>query len=241
MAPNTCRNGFLYGILCIITRTTRKLKVVQERFTYQTIALLSEISILLVRAVFEVRSMSYEFKHASQPLSNTTFCAYLTFVTQKLQVVHGCSTYQTAALPSEMPIFCVRAGCEIWMTTCASKYASHPFSGEPFICIQLYMYFRHITGKLQVICERSASWTTAILLDTFFVWFRVAWEIRLESYGLRHAAFIPSSVQHCVRILQSHTYIAISYATTPENKTHVPYDCIVHTKRQLYCQQSIVL
>ena len=47
------------------------------RVTYLPIALLSEISILLVRAVREICLVSYEFKHGIQLVFNTTFCAYL--------------------------------------------------------------------------------------------------------------------------------------------------------------------
>ena len=65
-----------YTILCVITSTTRKLKVVQVRFTYRAIALLLEISILLVRAVDEIPSVSYGSKHASKPLCISWFCAY---------------------------------------------------------------------------------------------------------------------------------------------------------------------
>ena len=65
--------GFLYTILCVITRTTQKLKIVQGRFTYRTIALLLEMSILFVRTVCEIPSASYGSKHASQALSGTTF------------------------------------------------------------------------------------------------------------------------------------------------------------------------
>ena len=115
---------FLYTILCITTCTTRKLMVVQGHFTYQTIAVQSEISILFVRAVCKIWSASYKYKHASQPLPDTAFCGYLTLVTQKLQFVCGRSTYQMTALLSEMYIFCVRAGCETWMVSYASKHAS---------------------------------------------------------------------------------------------------------------------
>ena len=47
------------------------------RLTYSTIALLSEISILLVRAVCTIPSTSYGFKHAWKPLCNTLLCTYL--------------------------------------------------------------------------------------------------------------------------------------------------------------------
>ena len=76
--PQTCvAVAFLYTILCVTTRTTRKVKVVWRRFTYQMIALLSKIPIVWVRAVCVILSASYGFKHASQPLSDMTFCAYL--------------------------------------------------------------------------------------------------------------------------------------------------------------------
>ena len=57
----------------VITSTTRKVKVVQGRFTYGTIALLLEIPILLVRAVYEIPSASF----GSKPRCDTPFCACL--------------------------------------------------------------------------------------------------------------------------------------------------------------------
>ena len=47
-----------------------------------------------------------------------------------------------------------------------------------------------------------------------------------------------SPIRHFVRILQVCIHIAIWYATTPDNKTHVIYDHIhvLHTKRRHYCQ-----
>ena len=50
-----------------------------------------------------------------------------------------------------------------------------------------------------------------------------------------------SVIQHCVRILQAFIYIANWYATTPDNKIHVHYDCILHTERRLYCQLWSIL
>ena len=44
-----------------------------------------------------------------------------------------------------------------------------------------------------------------------------------------------------VRILQTRAYIVIYCATIHDNKTHVPYDCILHNKQWLYCQWCIVL
>ena len=107
-------------------------------------------------------------------------------ITWKLQIVCGRSTYRTTASLSEMSIFCVRVGCEIRMNSHASKHTSQSLSAEPFLRINTGL--RHIRWKLQVIYGRSAYRTTAILSETFFVWFRVALEIRLGSYGPRHAS-----------------------------------------------------
>ena len=49
---------------------------------------------------------------------------------------------------------------------------------------------RHITCKAQVIYGHSAYRTTAILLEPLIVLFRLALEIRLESYGPRHALIL---------------------------------------------------
>ena len=54
----------------------------------------------------------------------------------------------------------------------------------------VYSVLRHITWKLQFICGRSAYRTTAILSESFFMWFRVALEIQLESYSSRHASVV---------------------------------------------------
>ena len=51
-----------------------------------------------------------------------------TLVTRKLQVVCWRSTYRMTALLSEMSIFCVRAGCQVWMVRYASKHALQSLS-----------------------------------------------------------------------------------------------------------------
>ena len=56
---------------------TQKLCRLYKRSAHQTIALLSEIFLFLVRAAYKLRSASYGSKHASQSLSYTSFCAYL--------------------------------------------------------------------------------------------------------------------------------------------------------------------
>ena len=75
-------------------------------------------------------------KHASQPLSQTTFWAYLILVTQKLQVIRGHCTYRMSALLSEMSIFCVRAGSLIQMVSYTLEHASQSLSDKSFLHIQ---------------------------------------------------------------------------------------------------------
>ena len=113
----------------------------------------------------------------------------LTLVTRKPHAVYKHSAYWMTALLSEMSIFCVRAGYEIWMASYASKRISQSLSDKPFVCARVVV-LRHITWKLQVIYGCSANRTIAVLFETFFVWFRVAWEIWLESYGPRHASVV---------------------------------------------------
>ena len=92
----------------------------------------------------------------------------------------------------------------------------------------------HITWKLQVIYGHSAYGMTAVLSETFLVWFTVAREIL-------QTCISHSLLQNCVCILQTHKYITVWCATTPDSKTHLPYDCMLHTKRWLYCQRYIIL
>ena len=103
----------------------------------------------------------------------------LTHITWKLQVVDGCSTYQTTVLLLEMSIFLVTAACVVWLVDYGTKHALQSLSDTPF----LHTYKHNV--KLQVVYVCSTYWTTALLLETFLVWFRVAWVIWLESYGPR--------------------------------------------------------
>ena len=103
-----------------------------------------------------------------------------------------------------MSISCVRAGLEIQMASYASKHASQSLSDKHFYA---YSVLGHITWKLQVVHECSAYQTTVILSEIFFLWFRVALEIRLESYGPRHTSIVLWYHIACVYILQAHIYI----------------------------------
>ena len=68
---------------------------------------------------------------------------------------------------------------------------------------------------------RSVYRTTALLSETFFVWFHLTGELSLQTYISR------SLKQHCVHKLQAHTYITTWCATMQENKTNVVemYEC----------------
>ena len=109
---------FVHTYMYTHTHVTWKLRVVHVYVspTYWTTSLLSEISILWVRAVYEIRSASYALyshKQVLQPLFwNDIFCT-LTLILQKLHVVYGRWTYQMTALLLEMSICWVRAVSEI--------------------------------------------------------------------------------------------------------------------------------
>ena len=71
---------------------------------------------------------------------------------------------------------------ELWLQTCIDSLFGTPFVHIVHLCI-----FTSTTWKLQVVYGLYTHWTTALLLETSLSWFRVAWEIQLESYSPRHA------------------------------------------------------
>ena len=71
--PTCIASAFGYDILGVLTLVTRKLQVVCGCFTYQTTALLLEMSIFYVRAGCEIQMAIYAFKHASESLSYKPF------------------------------------------------------------------------------------------------------------------------------------------------------------------------
>ena len=87
----------------------------------------------------------------------------LTLGAWKLQVVYGHSTYRITALLSKMPIFCVRAGCEIRMVSYGSKHAQQSFSDKPFVHIYLSANFENfksyddIEHMKRLLCYRRHS------------------------------------------------------------------------------------
>ena len=169
------------------------------------------------------------------------FLCVLTLVTRKLLVVCGRSTYRMTALLSDMSTLCVRAGCKIRMVSYASKHALQSLSDKPFLRIQCTCTCTQ-THNLKTSCH---LWTFTKLNDSYIIEdiLRVVQSCNRDPTGeLRPETRIGCSlIRHFVCILQARIYIADWFATTPDNETHVPYDCILHTKQWLCCQRCIVL
>ena len=108
-------------------------------------------------------------RYTSQPITDMTFVHTYTQLENYRSYEH--STYQTTARVSEMAIFWVRAACKIWLVSYGSERASQSLSADNPLVHNL-----KITGGNGC----SAYRVTALLSKTFLVWFRVAWDIRLE-------------------------------------------------------------
>ena len=172
---------FLLSSFC--SSLTEKLYSVYERSAHQMIALLSEVILFLARAACKLRSVSYGSKHVVDSFLNTILCV-LTCTTWKLKVVLH-SVYWMTAVLLEISIFCIRAGCELRLVGYGSKHSLHFLSDNT----SLYRNNLKTTGHIHM-CGYSAYRMTPLLLETFFEWYRVAWEIWLEGYGLRHASVV---------------------------------------------------
>ena len=122
-------------------------------------------------------------------------------VTWKLHVVYEYCTYWMTALLMTISIFCVRAGCKTWLVSYGSKHSSQFFQIS-----HLYALTR-INWKLRGIYGRSAYRMTALLPDTFLVWFRVAREIWLERYSPRSALVVLWYKIVCIHVYCNHAYI----------------------------------
>ena len=98
----------------------------------------------------------------------------------------------------------------------------------------IHSVLRHTTWKRWAICGCSAYRMTATLLDKFFVGFRVALEIRLETYGPRHISVVlwyNTVCVHCkpvlytllfgrqLRLKTKLTYFMTAYYTPNNNFT----------------------
>ena len=116
----------------------------------------------------------------------------LTHITQKTQVTYGHSTYRMAVVLLEMSIFWVRAANKLQFLSYGCKHASQSLP----IC-NLCM-LTPVTWKLQVVYGSSTYQTTALLLEMVLLWFRVTWEIWLESYDHKHTSKLYSDTILCV-------------------------------------------
>ena len=143
-------------------------------------------------------------------------CTYLTLVTRKLQGVNERRTYRMTALLLEISIFHVKSGCKML--------------GEffQFLSISHLYVLTCITWKLQVVYGRSTYQMTSLLSATFLVWFRVAKQIQLETYGFGHTLVILWYKLVCTYCKP--VYISLFGAQLCMTiKIHVLYDCILHT------------
>ena len=132
---------------------------IYERSAHQMNALLSEIKLFLVRAACELKSARYGSKHVLQSLPYAVLCV-LTRTSRKLKIV--------------------RAVSEIWTESYGSKHASLPLSDLSVLTL--------ITRKLQVVHRRSTYQKIALLSAMFNFCVRAGFDVRLASYGSKHAS-----------------------------------------------------
>ena len=107
------------------------------------------------------------------------------------------------------------------------------FSAKPFVRIQLYLI--RICGSSAYHIRTFSQLNDCDIIGCILCVVYSCMRDRLERYGPRHALFVLWYNIVCVY------YTMLTYTTAPNNKTHKPYDCILHTKRRLYCQRSIIL
>ena len=160
--------AFLYTILCIITHTTQKLKVVLGSFTYQRVM---------------VSNMHCNHSPVCHLVRNYTLNLKNTGHMWTFYISNDCCSYSSCLFSlSELDVWYE------WQVTCMP-----PNMHQSLFLIThfgVYSVLRHIAWKFQVICGRSAYRTTAILSEMFFVWFGVTLGIQLKSYNPRHASVV---------------------------------------------------
>ena len=109
---------YMWVILCVLTRTTRKLykeDLLKERllFNRKYISLFSELELY---ARYQRQVMNPNMQDNLLPIRNLCIHVVLTPVTRKLQDVY-------TALLSEISILCDIAGCEIRLVSYVSKHS----------------------------------------------------------------------------------------------------------------------
>ena len=103
----------------------------------------------------------------------------------------------------EMCIMCVKAGCEIWLTSYVSKHTSQYLSDKPFG--RTYTRNFKTTGYIWTFCISNNCST----IEDVYCVVRAAWEIPLESYGPKQKLPSFSSKKLCAYTAYLYTCITM--------------------------------
>ena len=178
---------FQNTILYLLKKLTRKPQV------YKDVVHIDDCSTIRMSSFFGYSSMrdtigilSFGSKHVAASFEYIS--CVLTLILEKyrsyVDVLH---IEGLAALLSDISIFYVRAACKMRLSSYGSQHGSRAVS---FHYPHDSCLLSRITWKLQIVYWYSSYRTTALLPVIFLVWFRVACEIRLESYCPRHASIV---------------------------------------------------
>ena len=165
----------------------------------------------LVRAVWKLRLANYGSKHITVSSQYHILCA-LTLITRKLQDVYKHSTYWMTALLSEMTIFWVRAGCGIRLVSYGLKHVLQSLFNVTF-CTHLHNLKTTHVWTFRILKNSSTPWEIPCVV------YAIAWEIQVDSYCPRHALG-GSLIQHCMHMLQAHSYIPIWWQLCMTTNSH---------------------
>ena len=113
------------------------------------------------------------------------------------------------------------------------KKALQSLSNKTFVCT-----YMHNLKTMGYICTLSISNDCFTIEDILCV---IQSSMRFLTGELRPQTCISCFLIHGVCILQTCTYTVLQCTSTHDNKTHVAYDCTLHTKQPLYCQRCIDL
>ena len=160
------------------------------------------------------------FVHTYSSNLKTTWCIHA------LYVLNDCSTV------GDICFLCYswmrdKAG-ELWLQTLIAF-----LSDKQFVCC---MYKLKTIGYIWTFRLSSDCSTIGHIL----VWFSFVTDIQLESYDSKHTSVFLWYKLVCVYCKPIYTSLFGAQMCMTID-THVPYDCILHTKWRLYCQRWIVL
>ena len=150
----------------------------------------------------------FPIRHSVCTNLKTTGCTWVFYIP------NNCFTIQDV-------FFCVRARCELQLVSYSSKHASQCLCNKQFV--HGYGHNLKTTGHIWTFYISSNNSTIRDIPWVLWSCMRdLTGELRLQT------CISLSQIQHYVStcILQSRIY-----ASTHDNKTHVPYDCI-HTTHQ---------